>query len=108
MSIGIMNIVDWCDSCSQSLPIPNPPPNACPLVLDGTGDSLTWADPRATAIAPFTMDYAMDFWFTNKETVAKSFTILSLGKEISGQFYDTVELKYDSAANKLVIELKGD
>ena len=103
-----MNIVDWCDSCSQSLPIPNPPPNACPLVLDGTDDSLTWADPRATAIAPFTMDYAMDFWFTNKETVAKSFTILSLGKEISGQFYDTVELKYDSAANKLVIELKGD
>ena len=108
MSIGIMNIVDWCDSCSQSLPIPNPPPNACPLVLDGTGDSLTWADPRATAIAPFTMDYSMDFWFTNKETVAKSFTILSLGKEISGQFYDTVELKYDSTANKLVIELKGD
>ena len=108
MSIGIMNIVDWCDSCDQSSPIPNPPPNACPLMLDGTEDSLTWADPRATAIAPFTMDYAMDFWFTNKETVAKSFTILSLGKEISGQFYDTVELKYDSAANKLVIELKGD
>jgi len=103
-----MNIVDWCNSCSQSLPIPNPPPNACPLMLDGADDSLTWADPRATAIAPFTMGYSMDFWFTNKETVAKSFTILSLGKEISGQFYDTIELKYDSAANKLVIELKGD
>lgn len=103
-----MNIVDWCDSCSQSSPIPNPPPNACPLVLDGTGDSLTWADLRATAIAPFTMGYSMDFWFTNKETVAKSFTILSLGKEISGQFYDTIELKYDNAANKLVIELKGN
>ena len=103
-----MNIVDWCDSCSQSSPIPNPPPNACPLVLDGTDDSLTWADPRATAIAPFTMSYAMDFWFTNKETVAKSFTILSLGKEISGQFYDTIELKYDSTDNKLIIELKGD
>ena len=103
-----MNIVDWCDSCSQSSPIPNPPPNACPLVLDGTDDSLTWADPRATAIAPFTMSYSMDFWFTNKETVAKSFTILSLGKEISGQFYDTIELKYDSTDNKLIIELKGD
>jgi hypothetical protein len=108
MSIGIMNIVDWCDCCGQSSPIPNPPPNACPLILDGTDDSLTWADPSATAIAPFTMDFSMDFWFTNKEPVAKSFTLLSLGKEISGQFYDTVELKYDHTANKLVIELKGD
>ena len=108
MSIGIGNRVDWCDCCKQSSPIPNPPPNACPLILDGTDDSLTWADPRATAIAPFTMDYSMNFWFTNKETVAKSFTLLSLGKEISGQFYDTIELKYDHTANKLVIELKGD
>ena len=108
MGIGIANYVYWCDTCNQSTPIPNPPPNACPLILDGTGDSLTWADPRATAIAPFTMDFSMDFWFTNKEPVAKSFTILSLGKEIGGQFYDTIELKYDSAANKLVIELKGD
>jgi hypothetical protein len=94
--------------CGGGIINPPSPPNSCPLVLDGTGDSLTWADPRATAIAPFTMSYSMDFWFTNKEPVAKSFTILSLGKEISGQFYDTVELKYDNAANKLVIELKGD
>lgn len=108
MSIGIMNIVDWCDSCNQSPPIPNPPPNACPLVLDGTGDSLTWADPRTVAIAPFDLNFSMDFWFTNKEPVAKSFTILSLGKEISGQFYDTIELKYDNVANKLVVELKTD
>lgn len=109
MSIGIGNRVDWRKCCNgPGSNIPNPPPNACPLILDGTGDSLTWADPRATAIAPFTMGYSMNFWFTNKETVAKSFTILSLGKEISGQFYDTIELKYDSTDNKLIIELKGD
>ena len=108
MGIGIANYVYWCDTCNQSTPIPNPPPNACPLVLDGTGDSLTWAEPRLTPIAPFNLDFTTDFWFTNKEPVAKSFTILSLGKEASGQFYDTIELKYDSADNKLVVEIKAD
>ena len=108
MGIGIANYVYWCDTCNQSTPIPNPPPNACPLVLDGTGDSLTWAEPRLTPIAPFNLNFSTDFWFTNKEPVAKSFTILSLGKEISGQFYDTIELKYDSANNKLVVEVKAD
>ena len=87
---------------------PPAPPNSCPLVLDGTGDSLTWADPRATSIAPFTMDFAMDFWFNNKLTTARDFTLLSLGKEISGQFYDTVELKYKSTTNELIVELKGN
>ena len=108
MGIGLNEGVDWGKCCKQNSLIPNPPPNSCPLVLDGTGDSLTWADPRATSIAPFTMDFAMDFWFNNKLTTARDFTLLSLGKEISGQFYDTIELKYESTTNELIVELKGD
>ena len=108
MGIGLNEGIDWGKCCKQNSLIPSPPPNSCPLVLDGTGDSLTWADSRATSIAPFTMDFAMDFWFNNKLTTARDFTLLSLGKEISGQFYDTIELKYKSATNELIVELKGD
>ena len=108
MGIGLNEGVDWGKCCKQNSLIPNPPPNSCPLVLGGTGDSLTWADSRATSIAPFTMDFSMDFWFNNKLTTARDFTLLSLGKEISGQFYDTVELKYKSTTNELIIELKGE
>lgn len=108
MGIGLNEGVDWRKCCKQNSLIPNPPPNSCPLVLDGTGDSLIWADPRATSIAPFTMRFAMEFWFNNKLTTARDFTLLSLGKEISGQFYDTIELKYKSTTNELIVELKGD
>lgn len=108
MGIGLNEGVDWGKCCKQNSLIPNPPPNSCPLVLDGTGDSLTWADSRATSIAPFTMEFGMDFWFNNKLSTARDFTLLSLGKEISGQFYDTIELKYKSTTNELIVELKGD
>ncbi len=108
MSIALRQGIGIRKCCKGGSLIPNPPPNACPLVLDGTGDSLTWANPRAAAIAPFNLDFSLDFWFINKETIAKSFTILSTGKEISGQFYDTIELKYDHTGNKLVVELKSE
>lgn len=108
MSIGLSEGISWGKCCGQNSLIPNPPPLSCPLVLGGAGDSLTWADPRATPIAPFNLDFSMDFWFSNKATVAQSFTILSLGREIGGTLYDTIALKYDHVANKLVVELISD
>ena len=108
MGISLSEGIGWSRCCKQNSLIPNPPPDSCPLVLDGVGDSLTWADPRATPIAPFNLDFSMDFWFSNKATVAQSFTILSLGREISGTLYDTIALKYDHTANKLVVELISD
>jgi len=106
MSIGVMNIVDWCDSCSQSSPIPNPLPDSCILQLDGTGDYLGWSNADESDISDIDEDGSRLFWFRNKNLVGQDFTLLSYGKELAGVLKWTTEIKYLASTNTLLYMMK--